>query len=1306
MWFTKKNILEVLCDKNISVDERQEVFEKNKKRVSREIRQLSDGELLDYLFTLKLPKGVRRFICEEFDFLSTTDEVFKNRISGIKDEFVKRKLYSEELLGVDFCPVELKKVIIDTIYEGNLVDAIYKRGISTAKKKVIIDLRLSTSDAIELLSKDINDELKDYIIEKRINDNDAIKNCISSSELSDLVKEKIILRKINMGNIFSITRYSFGDVRALVYDLKDREMEDFIDSLTVDSVLSVINTYDTPIEFVERIMNKRMSLIKDAINTCSKKDISSTMRFERNQILVDLVVENRNDDLYEIIRELSPNVLLTWLNKRHIPEDIKDYIIKCHSDALDKEINKMTASKADFYYLNERAHLPDSIKRRIFDVCKDEFVKKFMDYSQRDVINKIRYGGYDDLLRGLLVELRVDQENIVELLEDKYIGDHIIDTIFEKKGYIFEEMLLDRELDELLTLSGYNFSEIIKNRILDLSKDLVGRRLSDIDKDTLYEYLKKDDVLVSAKRRILERFGIYEDDLHNTLEILDIENIGLLLDNYSDIREFIKIVGIDFKSFIQYGSGSKKYDKWLVNLTKIIKDGKIDEFVKVKNYFFSNYYSEYLDKENAVYTISSFLELLDNYSRYSALCVNLANHNLVLSNFDKLNIEFLFNITEVDGLDVPKSLEELAEYKKKLYEDIVLKINSGDISDRELKQIFNDLVFGHADEILASIGGTGTLRTLKKDNANSLEIVELTDELMLYSKIIEMVNDTNNTLGLKKLLEHVFSDIDTLTRFQNLFSQFEKKVVKLYEADSRNNLTSLEKARYGDGVIDQILSGEYGGEVFNFSDKNYVLYAHVISRVEDIEALLDGRASGKSNFISVSPISYKGQKYYWDRSECIFAFDKIPRGSFVCSSIHNMGTNSRVSKNSSEVEKFSRMQRGILETSAVTLNNSEALLYREGLRPCGLILPGGRKPTERELAYHEKYNLPFIITQDIMRPINNPKMIFNGNGERYLKSSEDVSYLNDIIEILSSNVNMNKETDEYTGREVALFTDSHSMYEPTLAVLEDIRRHGITEIYSLGDNVGLGPNPREVFDLMEEYGVISVAGNSEYYCTLGVNPFPYFDTEKEKSRDWTVNKLGSERIKKLEIYPASIDLMLGDKKLALCHFANDVRWDFRDRNVGSYIDNFRFGENCRQFEFTNSDDSKKKVNDCITSLKKGDERARGYVSSREEPLFGGKCVTDYDAIIQGHSHFDLTDRLDETDIYTLRAVGMGYGDDVGDSACYYVLKEKKDGNFEVERRLVKFNKNSLLSNIHTSGVPDKNHVLSYVMTDMEKRLGY
>ena len=107
---------------------------------------------------------------------------------------------------------------------------------------------------------------------------------------------------------------------------------------------------------------------------------------------------------------------------------------------------------------------------------------------------------------------------------------------------------------------------------------------------------------------------------------------------------------------------------------------------------------------------------------------------------------------------------------------------------------------------------------------------------------------------------------------------------------------------------------------------------------------------------------------------------------------------------------------------------------------------------------------------------------------------------------------------------------------------------------------------------------------------------------------------------------------------------------------------------------------------------------KGYASSKKEPLFNGKKVTDYDAVIQGHVHFDMDDTIENTDIYTLRAVGMGYGTtDPKDTACYYVLKERKDEDgYDLEQRLISYNRNSLLSNIYTSDIPNKELVLRFV----------
>jgi hypothetical protein len=47
----------------------------------------------------------------------------------------------------------------------------------------------------------------------------------------------------------------------------------------------------------------------------------------------------------------------------------------------------------------------------------------------------------------------------------------------------------------------------------------------------------------------------------------------------------------------------------------------------------------------------------------------------------------------------------------------------------------------------------------------------------------------------------------------------------------------------------------------------------------------------------------------------------------------------------------------------------------------------------------------------------------------------------------------------------AILSDVHGNLEAFLAVLEDIRRKQIYEVYNLGDTVGYGPNPLECLDL-------------------------------------------------------------------------------------------------------------------------------------------------------------------------------------------------------------------------------------------------
>ncbi len=1259
------------------------------------IDSLSAEQIITYLFSSDLSSSVKSLICEEVNKYSSDSA----KIVDIRNAFIRRGCFDISLLDDTFCPIELKKLVVDEVYGTNLLDVICDDEVSLERKKKLISLSVSIDSAIELLEKDIPFELKSYLIDNRIVTSKAILDCLKDDDISDEIKEKIIIRKVDMSNLFSLTERVSFSIKNLIFRVKRRDIDDYINGLTSDNIITVITSTEVQRNFFEEILRSKYDTLEDAIKKADKNKLFRLIRLCDDKRLTDTIIEEREDTLFEMIREIEPRMLLVWLNLASLPDDLKEYIINYHEEALNKQIETHTIAVPK-NYLGINSHLPLVIERKVFEKYKDEFLRRFSEFTDDEVINEIMHGDCGDLLLNLLIDVGVNEKNIFKLLSQYEVPEKVVNKLFERKADLFKEYVKDLELFDILSLSKFNFSDEIKNRILDVSSEEVASKLSNFDRKVLLRYLKNTNVLFSVKKRIIEHFGIYEVDLQNSLETFNLDNVDLLIKYYKDIKNLITMMGIDFQSFLQYGSGSKKYSNWLVDLTNIIKDGKINDFINVKSYFFNNYYDDYKDRENGVSTISNFLELLGNFYRYNELCLNLANNNIRLSQEDKLNIQFLFNVKGIDTVDVPRNFFEVSLYRESLYESVRERINSNLELD-ELKGIFNELLFCNADVVLSAIGGVGSLKTLKRENSNSGEIQLLIDELILYSNIIEMVNDTNNLDGMTELLDFVFSDIETLTIFQNIFSQFEKKVTYLYEVDSINHLTSLEKVRRIPGVINHELSLEYGGEVFDFSDKNYVLYGHVLSVNEDIDNRVNGRVSGKRNFISVSPISYKGQKYYWDFSECILAFDKVPKGSYVCSSIYNMGTNHKLSNNCCEVEQFSRMQRGILETSAVFDANSETLLFAEGLKPCGLILPGGRKPNSLELKYHEKYNLPFIITQDIGKSINNPKMVFNNNGCEVSSDMESLKLLKDIIGILSPNVSLQKESSFSTGREIALLTDCHSMYEPTLAALEDIRRRGITERYSLGDEVGDGPNPVEVLELMKEYDVVSVAGNSEYYNTLGIESFPYIQGDRISSCKWTRSKLGDLRVKDLEVYPPSIDLVVGNKRVALCHFANDIRWDFRGYNSAfNYRDNYGDENATRQFLHTNSLDAKEKVEDMTSGI--FNPANKGYLSAKEKPLFDGKCVSDYDAIIQGHVHFDMTDKLADTRIYTLRAVGMGYEDDYNDTACYYVLKERKDGDFDIEKTLVPFNRNSLLSNIYTSDLPGKSRVLMYVNSGRDR----
>lgn len=279
--------------------------------------------------------------------------------------------------------------------------------------------------------------------------------------------------------------------------------------------------------------------------------------------------------------------------------------------------------------------------------------------------------------------------------------------------------------------------------------------------------------------------------------------------------------------------------------------------------------------------------------------------------------------------------------------------------------------------------------------------------------------------------------------------------------------------------------------------------------------------------------------------------------------------------------------------------------------------------------------------------------------------------------------------EKYTGRQIAIFTDVHGLLEPMEAVIDDIRRRGITEIYSLGDNIGVGPSPDSVVDMIEYYDIKSVSGNAESYYTLGIEPYKCsFDSDKLKNQMWTKWKLGDRRIDYIRYFPHSIDLNLGGKRIGLCHFANDVRTDYNLNNVDKYLYNFDSGEAYRQFLYTNSRQHRETINYNINRFGIDNPMMRGFLSARDYPIFDGKMVDFYDAIIQGHMHRNLYEMGNGTEFYSLRAMSVHFDNDPIDLAFYVILKEKTESlGFDIEKVYVPFDREKMEYTINKSDEP-------------------
>ena len=110
---------------------------------------------------------------------------------------------------------------------------------------------------------------------------------------------------------------------------------------------------------------------------------------------------------------------------------------------------------------------------------------------------------------------------------------------------------------------------------------------------------------------------------------------------------------------------------------------------------------------------------------------------------------------------------------------------------------------------------------------------------------------------------------------------------------------------------------------------------------------------------------------------------------------------------------------------------------------------------------------------------------------------------------------------------IALLSDIHANLPALEAVLAAIRRHQPDRIISLGDQVNLGPCPKEVLDLLRAEGVECISGNHERYVLAAMGGDPVY-----QAANFSAPRFAAERLTAQEItFPAQIDA----EGVTFCH---------------------------------------------------------------------------------------------------------------------------------------------------------------------------
>ena len=127
-------------------------------------------------------------------------------------------------------------------------------------------------------------------------------------------------------------------------------------------------------------------------------------------------------------------------------------------------------------------------------------------------------------------------------------------------------------------------------------------------------------------------------------------------------------------------------------------------------------------------------------------------------------------------------------------------------------------------------------------------------------------------------------------------------------------------------------------------------------------------------------------------------------------------------------------------------------------------------------------------------------------------------------------------------KKIAVISDIHGNLEAIQAVLADIKKRGIRDIYCLGDLVTKGSHPNECIDLIKSHCQVVLRGNTDRFISDD-HDISTLNELAKKRIEWNRSLLTQENLLYLKSLPFSYEFYMSGQLVRLFH-ASPLKDDF------------------------------------------------------------------------------------------------------------------------------------------------------------------